>query len=377
MIFCDIGTLIRALTYGLFRQRFSVRRWSYIAVFSLLYFVVFSIVVMGRMIDHVLFFRYHWQQIEKPVFIVANPRSGTTFMHNLMRADTGRFTSFRLYQTLLPAVCFYRFFAGLRWIDRHTGQVLSRLMVRLDKWLFKGWKDIHPTGLSRPEEDEGLFMLTLLSPGLYFLFPDFKRLGHLAFDYELPKWKKTLLMRYYKDCLKRHVYATGGNRTLLNKNVLFSGRLQMLIETFPDARIVNLVRNPCRAVPSMIDMWHSAWRAHSPEIAKDSPECKDLAEIGMGYYQYTMRAKAEFPKDQFFPLRYDDLVKAPKETVERVYAHFSMDVSDEFAAKLTEMERESRRYGSRHHYTLEQYGLSKDYVRNRLGSVFETYGFEV
>jgi len=183
-------------------------------------------------------------------------------------------------------------------------------------------------------------------------------------------------MWYYKDCLKRHLYASRGKRTLLNKNVLFSGRLHMILDAFPDARIVNLVRDPCQAVPSMISMWHSAWQAHSPEIAEDSPQCRSVAEIGIGYYRYAMKAKQEFPKEQFLSLRYNDLIQSPKKTVERVYRHFSMEISQAFSARLSEMEAESRTYTSRHRYSLEQYGLSKDVVLRRLQPVFEAYGFE-
>src|SRR5262249_21447043 len=47
-------------------------------------------------------FRRH--PVRSPVFIVGNPRSGTTLLHRLLCGDTERFVYFRTWEILLPSL---------------------------------------------------------------------------------------------------------------------------------------------------------------------------------------------------------------------------------------------------------------------------------
>ncbi|MGA7877447.1 MAG: hypothetical protein WCA08_17435, partial [Desulfoferrobacter sp.] len=79
----------------------------------------------------------------------------------------------------------------------------------------RGWTGIHETELTEAEEDEQLFLYTFFSPSVFMLFPFFSKLSHLAFVDRLPHKARGKLMIYYLDCLKRQIYATGPEKTLL------------------------------------------------------------------------------------------------------------------------------------------------------------------
>jgi hypothetical protein len=62
--------------------------------------------------------------------------------------------------------------------------------------------------------------------------------------------EKQRVMNFYKRCLQRHVYAYGGRKIYLSKSPSFSASVDSIYKTFPDARIIYLVRNPMEVVPS-------------------------------------------------------------------------------------------------------------------------------
>ena len=72
---------------------------------------------------------YRRQAIVQPIYIVATPRSGTTFLHRLMCLDE-RFTWLKLYQTLLPSALLMKGMQLLSTLDRRIGSSLHRLNQR-------------------------------------------------------------------------------------------------------------------------------------------------------------------------------------------------------------------------------------------------------
>ena len=75
-------------------------------------------------------------------------------------------------------------------------------------------------------------------------------------------------------------------------------------------------------------------------------------------------------------IKYDDLVARPKEIVEMIYSKWDMEIGVDFAIKLKNDTDKSKNYKSRHSYSLEQFGVNKDVVYNRLRGIFEKYNFE-
>src|SRR5262249_29205530 len=136
-----------------------------------IFWLCWLIVAVGRILDHLFFPGFRKQEVREPIFIVAPPRSGTTFLQNLMCLDEERFTHVRLYQTIFPAVTYHRVFHFLAWLDGKCGGILARLVHWSEKKFFGGWDDIHPMGFNRPEEDEGYFAYTLVLDSIYLLFP--------------------------------------------------------------------------------------------------------------------------------------------------------------------------------------------------------------
>ncbi len=356
-------------------ENISGRHLFFIIVFPILFLILRTFVWCVRQLDYLFFPDFRKQPVKSPIFIIGNPRSGTTFTHRLMSGDN-RFTYFKLIDTIFPAVFFYKVFEVLGKIDRKLGSPFIRIIHRFSNQGFSGWKHIHKTGPVEAESDEMLFVYTLLSPLTGLLFPYFEALPYAMFIDRLPAAKREKIMAYYLSCLKRHLYATGPDKILLEKVALIAGRLQSVLQTLPDMRLVHLVRHPYQSIPSLISMFAVPWKTMAPKAAKRTETFQALAEIIFAYYKHILEIKKTLPAEQFLEIHYDDLVANPQLAVERIYHHFQIPPNDMYERFLAEESKQAGSYKSKHHYTLEEFGLSKQQVYIELKEVFEVYGFK-
>ncbi|MDH3843584.1 MAG: sulfotransferase, partial [Myxococcales bacterium] len=174
---------------------------------------------------------------------------------------------------------------------------------------------------------------------------------------------------------KRHVYEAGGKR-FLNKNVFFAPSVRSMYERFPDAAFVYLIRNPIDGLPSFLNMFYQAWKAHSPSIRPDGEEIEALKQLGYDYYRYALERRREIPKDQFIVIRYEDLVQDPKSTILGLYGRLGMPVSERFEAKLDEAVKVHRDWESSRDFELDFFGVTPEEVYSELRDVFEEFGYE-
>ena len=366
----------RALRLALFGQPFSLRRWVYVLFFSGLFLLFLGFVALGRALDHVLFPGFKRQRVTQPVFIIAPPRSGTTLVQNLFSLDADRFVHLKMYQTIFPAVCYQRCFDALGWLDRTLGRPVTRCLGWCERKWFGGWDDLHKMRLSQPEEDDALFLYAFESEAIYLLFPYVRELWEAGFPDALPVEKRRRLMRYYRSCLQRHLYANGPTRTLLSKATQSSGTVESLMEEFPDARFITIVRHPYQSVASHVSLFVPVWQAHSPDIARDGPVAKAYAQLAVEWYKHLFRFRRRIDPARYHGMDYRDLVRDPGRAIEQAYAHFGWPVSDTMRARLKEAARRQAEFKSKHEYTLEEFGLSKQWIQDELGEVLDAYKLE-
>lgn len=62
--------------------------------------------------------------------------------------------------------------------------------------------------------------------------------------------------------------------------------------------------------------------------------------------------------------------------IEDLYGRLGLEMDEAFRQVLDQEAAEARQYTSRHHYSLEEYGLSREQLYRELREVFEEYGFE-
>lgn len=345
-------------------------------LFIFLYSLNQFIHLIFRVIDEIFYRGYKKKQIKEPVFIISNPRSGTTYLHRLISLDEEHFTYTKYAHTFQMTSSFVRIANFVKQIDMTTGNLVRKTIDWLDGKFWNGWDEMHPMGFNKAEEDELVFAQMMMSTGVFIPFPYFHLIDDNKFlDRESEDVRKNV-MDFYESCVKRFMYAADGNRTYLAKNVMSTGRFKTLLQRFPDAKIIYVARHPYDAVPSFASMFTAMYKLASPEMRDDAPPKKAWARLGIDFFKYSQEMKKVIPVTQFLELRYDELLNDPQGTVLKIYKHFNWKPPEKFLERLSREQVRNKNYKSAHEYSLEQYGFTKQEIYEELGRMMDEMGFE-
>lgn len=327
-------------------------------------------------LDGILFPGLWRVRVQEPVFLVGHARSGTTLLHRLMSRDQGRFSSFRLYELYFPSLLQKKLIRLGARIDRALlGGVLERRVRAWEERRYGALRGIHEMGLTKPEEDDLVLYYSCASGFWITKLPYMGELDFYHIDRRPPRARRRL-MRFYRECVRRQLYLNGAEKTHLSKNPVFAGRVESLIEAFPDARFVVTMRNPYETIPSLLSLLRGAWRARrwAPERVE---RCLGvLAEQSFETYRDPLDALARHPEIRCAIVDYRKLKADSAAAVERVYTELGIAMTLAFREALGAERRRSASHVSRHSYSLDDFGLERGEIRRRLADLFERFGWE-
>jgi omega-hydroxy-beta-dihydromenaquinone-9 sulfotransferase len=332
---------------------------------------------VAQRLDDVLYPEWREQPIDEPVFIIGNPRSGTTMLHRLVSMDEATFAPLTLAHSFFPAVTIRRAISAMARLDpKIPGQPARRFVDAINRVFFSGWDGIHQTGIDKAEEDEALFLFAFNTVNFNLMAPHMESLLPLAKSDEDDILYQRRFMEFYEAQMRRHLYADGSRRRYINKNVFMIGRLERLDERFPDAKYVYLVRHPYEAIPSFLSMWWEKWISDDAEFPKIGPDTRILAELAVYYYERALELRERIGPERFHVVDYRELVRDPRGTVHRIYEFLGIEVRPELRRALEDATRHQKEYESRHEYSLADFGLNESWVYDRLAPLFEAFHFD-
>jgi len=350
------------------------------AAILLFFFPIFTILKLSSWLgfawDDIFYREYKQQKLAQPVFIIGNPRSGTTFLHRLMANDKTNFSVIRMWEVMFaPSVSQRKVIWSFQKIDDALGGRLQRWLLAREKmtWLSN---PMHKMGLQEPEEDESILfnIWETIFTSVFFPHPDLVR-NYAYFDKQMPLLRRRKIMRFYRDCLRRHLFARNSDKKFLSKNPTFSPKVDSIYEFFPDAKIIYLVRNPLDTIPSIISWMSYEWKQFSDPA--ENYLFKDyMLELAKEWYEYPLERFSKAPTDSYVILRYEDLVRNPKQIVTGIYEKFGFELSPEFEKTLNETNQREISFKSKHQYSLRKMGLSKRKILKTFDFVFKRFGFD-
>jgi omega-hydroxy-beta-dihydromenaquinone-9 sulfotransferase len=355
--------------------RLTPKRILLMTIFFTLYPLVELFNFFCFWLDDIFFPGYHQQEIRKPIFIVGNARSGTTLLHRMMAHDEESFTSLATWEILLaPAIIQRKFIWALTAIDRRIGKPMHFLVDRLERAI--PGPNAHKMGLNEPEEDEYLLAHNFSTMILWTIFPVRDELIDLFyFDEQVSPEAQKKSMDFYYACIQRHLYAHGGDKTLLSKNPSFTARIQALRTWFPDARIISTNRNPLEMVPSLMSWMSAGWHTFCNPLEKYLFR-EEVLRLTHYYYWYPLELLHDAPVDRYAIVRYDDLTADPEAVITGIYQQLEIDMSPIYARKLKASSEKARAFQSRHNYSLNEIGISRDEILSHYEDIFEFFDFD-
>ena len=328
------------------------------------------------LLDDLIFPGYKKQAVEKPLFILGNFRSGSTFVHRLLSRDSATFTSLRTWDIfLMPSITQRRLFRFLAKVDHFFGSRLVKSLKSIDKQSL-GKVRIHKISLFEPEEDENILLHAWSTFFVSFMFPFLDDLPpYQFFDDALPDKEKKRIMSFYRACIQRHIYATGGKLHFVSKSPASSAKIESLLEFFPDARILYLVRNPLDMLPSTISWLSYAWNVFSEPGQKYLYRDQVLA-LTKYWYHHPLNVLDQNPSPTNIILNYDDLIRWPDQFIRTAYEQFGYSNSRGLEKIIKAAIKETEAFQSDHVYHYEEMGFSHEEILREFDDIFERFNFD-
>ena len=374
-MYLNLGLTAKALYLSYLGRPFQLRRWLIVTFFLSLLTFFWVVVAIGRALDHILYPEFRRQKIRQPVFIIAPPRSGTTFLQKLLAKNRGTFAPVLMYQTIFPSITIQKIIQSVALASRQKGGLLFDISSWIERHCFGGWDGMHKMRFAEPEEDDGYFVYTFVTEAIYLLFPFVRALWGAGFADDLPPRQRRRLMRYYRSCLQRHLYLNGPEKILLSKATQLSGSIECLKAEFPDARIVNILRNPIESIPSHISVFYTVWNWVDPSIGKKSRESLEYAELAAAWFLHLEKNDITSRPENYLRIFYTNLVRHPDRAARSIYRHFGIPLTPSAERTIQKEAKRALEYKSSHQYTLEEYGLSRAWIKKEVGGIMKRYDF--
>jgi hypothetical protein len=351
-----IGCNFSAWMRLLIRNRFAVHwsRWHFAIIYTLLS-VVHSCLgflqkaIFGRRVANTVI-------ADAPIFIVGHWRTGTTLLHELLTLDE-RHTGPTSYECLVP-----HHFLLTEWLAPWMEFLVSkhRAMDNMD------------LSLQHPQEDE--FVLCMLgqpSPYLTIAFPNRPQqdLRYLDLEQltsrELEAWKQTLFG------FVQQVYFRRRKRVIL-KNPPHSFRIKALLDIFPQAKFIHIVRDPYVVYPSTIHLRKSLYRKHGLQRPTFSGLDEQVLSTYVDLYRKLNEGRKLVDSSRFYELRYEDLIADPEGQMRQLYEHLSLGDFGQYLPRLRQYLSEHAQYETNtYELTAEQRAI----VAERWGEVIDRYSY--
>lgn len=317
---------------------------------------------LGRAADRVVAPGFRAVEVREPVFVVGHPRSGTTQLHRLLALDP-RFTSLRAWEALLPAISVQRLLRGLGRVDQRLGRPGARALQDVELVLTGALTRVHPTGFSAIEEDELLrvrhadaswYAVTALGDPSLFR-------GRWLLD-ELPD--REALVADYAASVRRHLHDHPG--VWLSKNPHHLGGLDTLRDAFPDARFIQVVRDPEEAIASLLSLYQAAWRLTDPRVDPRGPELREMFDVCCDLYRHGEAAWSRIPEAQRHTVRFRAMLADPAAELDLLYRHFGWSPEDDLSRAWAS---EPKGFVPRRVPSLRQLGIPSTALADRLGDL--------
>jgi hypothetical protein len=326
-----------------------------------------------RGIDELLFPEVRKVAIERPVFILGNPRSGTTFMHRFL-LHTGELCAFELWEMLLPALTARRVFGPL--IHRLAPLSPARYHSAA----------AHETSLRDVETDDAMAFFHFVDGGFlwsYFLAWDDRWGSDESRRYfDASRWdpdERDRLFGYLEACWRRNLVARKMQRNLV-KSSMFTLCAAELVRRYPDCRIVYLVRDPVQTIPSgmslltgVIDQAYDMWNTTTAE-ARDR-YLENLYQASCQLYRafYETKRSGAIPEENLAIVSYPQLMSDLESTMARLVDFAQLCPEEGFWEKVRQQAERQRTRSSQHRYSLDKFGLTAERIRQDLAFVYDEY----
>jgi hypothetical protein len=323
-------------------------------------------VAVGMLVDPFLFSRLPQTRVERPIVIVGNPRTGTTFLHRFL-VEQRLGAGMELWRMLHPSL-------ALQTLLRPLLPLLEKLSPARHHSTAA-----HRTSLTSVETDDA---------ALFFRYFD----GFFLYGFLLAWAEQDCLddfdparrdtsardFAWLETVWRRNLIATGGSRVVA-KLFSIALRLPQFLQRFPDARILYLARDPVTAIPSsmslvtgVLERRFGFW--NRPEAVRR----RYLERLYQALIVLLRRFHDDYQaglidRHRILIVPYERLMSDFEDLMAEILAFLDVRPTPALLAAIAQEADTQRRYQSEHQYDLARFGLKEEQIRRDCAFVYEGF----
>ncbi|ORA14777.1 sulfotransferase family protein [Mycobacterium asiaticum] len=299
--------------------------------------------------------------IDAPIFIVGQPRTGTTILFDLLAQDP----DLRAPLTWeVDAPCPVPQPATYHDDPRIA---VTQASIEMSEQIIPGFLAFHPMGALVGQECVRITASEFTS----MIF---------SVQYRLPSYYRWLLndadhagaYRYHRIFLQ-HLQSGVPGQWLL-KSPAHLWQLDALFTEYPDALIVQTHRDPLNVISSIAALTHHLRRMGSDESEIAECAAQSYEEIVVGLErEMALRDSGRIPVDRVIDVHYADFINDPWTTIGGIYRKLGRELRPDTEARMRDFLAAHPGDGGRGRYTWSDTGLDADEVRDRVRAYQDRY----
>tara|TARA_Y100001970_G_scaffold189873_1_gene230830 strand:- start:616 stop:1761 length:1146 start_codon:yes stop_codon:yes gene_type:complete len=296
-----------------------------------------------------------------PIFVTGLPRSGTTFLFNLLALDKNH-RSPKYWEIMSPLPLTKSNFD----IKKREWKINAEL--KFARTIIPKLRAMHHIRAQTPEECMLIATMNIRSI-VYMCMVD------------VPEY-----VEYLKNCSFESVFLwhkrffqmlelTGRPNRWLLKDPSHIGHIPEILSTYPNARFINIHRDPIQSIASFCSLTKNIRSAFSQNV--------DNTKIGktvLDFWQHNLNKGMSYRgllgPNQIVDINYTDFIQSPLDTIKNVYSVLGFDIDiqtenemEEYLIKQNQIKKE------KHNYSLEEFDLSPEIVKDHFHNYMMRHGF--
>ncbi len=295
---------------------------------------------------------HNWQKrretfspVQRPVFITGMPRSGSTFLHELLALDPNN-RSPRAWEVMFPLPA-----PDFRHVDddpriRKTAACL---------WWFRRFAPkadtVYPMRALTPHECVAIHSYTFLSEEFVSTcrIPTYEAFLRSEGMQSAYVWQKQFL---------QHLQSRWPDRQWILKSPDHLCSLEELFTVFPDAVILHTHRNPLDVLESSIQLTKILYGLYGRPGDDDQTQNDQARELA-ARMKRSLQFRDHHPEltDRFFDINYTEFIAHPIATIENIYRHLDRPLLPEVISKMRQLVSTRSRYRHPHFPTFTRLAL--------------------
>ena len=353
-----------ALVYRVLRRTHKVR---VIPLFIAVGFCCLRLFVGFLMLlDHLFIPALRRVRANRPIVLVGNPRTGTTFLQRFL-TDEGFGSGMELFLMLYPSLILQR--------------ILRPILPFLEKVSPAKFHstDAHQTSLSSVETDDvgvlfryldGLFLY-----GFFLSFADEDMVSMMD-----PRVRDTSKRDFaWLDALWRRSLVLHKSERNVAKLFSLSIRLPRFLKECPEAQILYMARDPLSVIPSsmslvvgVLDRAFGFWSL--PEETRQRwLDRMYKAWILLFQKFHEDWTSGAIDKRRVYIVRYDRMMADFEIVMDEICAFLGHDMSPQLKVNVQKRAEKQRKYESEHKYNLAKFGLTEEAIRRDCAFYYDTF----